>query len=530
MRIRRALAALVSLFLVSCASNGVSAPSGTPSTVVELLPKRPPVPSSAAAAVPAPADVNEYEITARIDDPDNRIISGAVRVDYRNRSDISLSSVFFNLRANGLRRGSAVRPYFDDQAPKVFGIGALGDWDLSALPDGRFGYIVVETVTRASEELRYTVSGTVMEVVLPEALSPGESVQITMKFTARPPLANTRVGSDGSSMWFASVFPVAAVFDGAWRTEPVYPKSGSYFSDAANYNVRIKVPDGVTVVGAGQASETADYGEREAVFRARMVRDFPFAVLRGYVRTDGQSDSGVQVSAYTRAGAGTDAADLVRAASESVDYMSETIAPFPLQSLGVVEVGLDGATAEAFSGLVFVDRDLAASGDYDYQIARAVAACWFGGGVGFDPARDPWLGEGIRGALAELLTHESESWPRGWRESLSERLVQARGSLRDPLSSYRASQDFEDGCETKSMLMMIALEEKLGAEAFRGVLREMYESSYTRFADADVFIEIASNAAKRRGVIASEFFEEWLDQPGLPDGYPGQTNTSKGGN
>lgn len=511
----RAVAVITACTLLfACSYPHSESPLRTAMTEATMYPKRPDL---SPERTPAPStvetfDVNSYEITARVDDSNGRLITGAERVLYKNRSGKELSKIYFNLYINGFRSTADVKPYFDDQAARVFGVES--DKNVSeVVNENAYGYIVIDMVTQSSEALRYSISGTALEATLAKPLEPGDTASITLKFTIKMPRVNHRIGTNEQEMWGSSVFPSVAVLEDGWHTEPVYPGQRKALRDISNYNVRFITPAKETVVGNSESTYTINSDERETVFSSKLARGFPFAISSDFSVTTQTLDSGLKINLYT-INDSDKAESIMRSAVKSIEYFSKLIAPYASQTISIVETKLYAKTAEATSGIVFIDSELIESGDFDFEVAAAIASFWFGGVVGFDPVKDPWLSEGLRSFLADKQVGYMKTWKLSWRAALTQRLEASEKIMKTDLSEFSSSGEFTDVCRYKSMLMLSELESIIGKDVLEQAIRRFYEVFSMGIATEADFINCVEEISNED---LTNFFNKWLKQTGLPD-------------
>ena len=225
-------------------------PTATPASWGEL-PEETPEPTPEPKWAPRPAqDAAEtdrreslYEAVLSVSRDRHPTVAGKLRLTYVNTSNDTLYAVKLRLHAN-------------DVAPGSF---ALGE------------------VAVNSERAFYTLSGeneSILAVALPLEITPGQSAEIYLSFTASLPETGNRFGINETGIMLGNFLPIAAVYEnGIWRTD-VYDGGGDpFYSDVADYRIAITYPKTYTLAATGAvAEEDENYYERTCYITAPRVR------------------------------------------------------------------------------------------------------------------------------------------------------------------------------------------------------------------------------------------------------------------
>ncbi|MGH7593217.1 MAG: hypothetical protein ACRELE_05135, partial [Gemmatimonadales bacterium] len=133
-----------------------------------------------------------YQIDARLDEA-SYTLSGNEAVKYINHSPDTLHTISFHLYLNAFRPGS--RWSDADSAERRRRFNDLKD------PNYGFNHVRNVTVDGAAVEPFWPFGrdSTVVRFTLPQALSPGDSITVTMDWDARPSILPRRQGRRGRS-------------------------------------------------------------------------------------------------------------------------------------------------------------------------------------------------------------------------------------------------------------------------------------------------------------------------------------------
>src|SRR5215471_6485597 len=235
----------------------------------------------------SPRNAN-YSIDARLDRA-SRTITGSEVITWRNITAASTRELQFHLywnawrnsRSTWLREVSLIR---GDDATRD---RREGDW---ARTDVTSVTLLAPSPGTASQKFvdltaskRFVApddgnpdDATVMAVPLPEAVAPGDTATIEVKWTAHVPRTFARTGALGDYYFIAQWFPKIGVLeDGAWNCHQFH-SSTEFFADYGVYDVSLTVPAGWTIGATGVARERRNNPDGTATHRYHQddVHDF----------------------------------------------------------------------------------------------------------------------------------------------------------------------------------------------------------------------------------------------------------------
>jgi hypothetical protein len=203
----------------------------------------------APGAAPARSPRNaSYTIDVRLNAPGHSLVGSEV-ITWRNLTRQSTAELQFHLywnawantRSTWMRENprGRQRPPADFSRLEVTSVRLLkGDaTDLTAT-----GHFIAPDDGNAEDR-------TVMTVSLPQAVQPGETIQVEVRWTARVPRTFDRTGVIGNFFFIAQWFPKLGVLqDSGWNCHQFHAET-EFFSDYGVYDVSMTVPTG-WVVGA----------------------------------------------------------------------------------------------------------------------------------------------------------------------------------------------------------------------------------------------------------------------------------------
>jgi len=371
-----------------------------------------------------------YDLSAEIL-PEEAMLRGSGTITFMNNSPDSLRTVLLHLRQN-LHKPGMERTR---QAEITGGVTLE-----------RFG-LVENGQTEAMQELEsrqqlrrlgmgYVTDATVLRVILPEQLAPGDSVTFDAAWSFRIPGAdNFRMGQDGEVFYLAYWYPHVAVYDDVdgWVAE-LYQGDGEFYMGYGDYNLDVTVPAGWLVGATGtlqnsdevlskqtrdrlaQAAESSDIvsivaedergagsatavasGEEETLtwsFRAENVRDVAFGTSANYVWDATRAETGngsAMIHAMYRPGT----ANWDRSAEFSkfsIEHLSEMLSPYPYPHMTAVEGIIGGGMEYPMITLIGGNRTTPES---LFRVTyHEISHMWVPMIVGTNEKRHAWLDEG----------------------------------------------------------------------------------------------------------------------------------------
>ncbi|HEY3220652.1 MAG TPA: M1 family metallopeptidase [Gemmatimonadales bacterium] len=193
-----------------------------------------------------------YDIRAALDEPSG-VLTGNGRITYVNQSPDTLRDFYVHQYLNAFRPGS--RWSAVDSAEGRVRFQHMED------PDYAF-----ERITQASlgmPDYPYAPDSTIAHWRLPRPLAPGDSVDVTISWKARPSTLPRRQGRQGRRFDFAQWYPKVVVYDKyGWEDHPLYP-AGEFYGEFGSYDVTLDIAAD-QVIGATGVPIAGDPGWERA--------------------------------------------------------------------------------------------------------------------------------------------------------------------------------------------------------------------------------------------------------------------------
>ncbi len=340
--------------------------------------------------------VANYAIDVTLD-ADSKQLTATQTIQYTNTTADPFSDLIFHLYLNGFQEGS----YFMGEADGLRGFG----FDRDAPGSIEVGEIRVngDAVTLMPLE-----DGTLAQVDLGFAVGQGETVEVTLDYTAQLPRASARTGfGDNDFFMVGQWFPKLGVWeDGGWNAYPFYPNN-EFYADFGVYDVDVTVPEGFVVGGSGVQTGAISNGDGTITvsYHAEPVIDFAWTASPNYSIAT-RDFMGVElVYLYLEEANGDTSDRVLTAAQHGLRTNADWFGPYPYERLTLVDVPPDaaGAGGMEYPTLVTVG-DLGGSmfgpAASRTRIVEAVTIHevghqWFQSMVATNEVEEPWLDEGM---------------------------------------------------------------------------------------------------------------------------------------
>ena len=412
--------------------------------------------------------ITEGELSYRMDlcfDPKEHTISGTETVIIRNTSADAWDQLCF-------------RDYPSDKRfQKKINSGITEITDISIIyPSGKKAK---GTYERDKED------GTILFFGLEKALKPEELIKISFDFCTYIPKNDDRFGYSENSHCLGYFFPILSIYEeGDWVNHPTFAMGECAYSECAEFDVKVKVPEGYTVITTGEEVPNAE----QLTFRAENVRDFTMIIGNNYdVAT--ADWNGVEVNSYYVRGNEEGGKKILEAAIDAMEAYSEAIGPYPYASIDYAETSFEGgALGMEYPQLIMIQEGLGSLDQiHNLDLTRLVTAHetahqWFYGIIGNDQYKEAWIDEGFATYLENVfyehigeLTFEEIFSRTALPASFSGNQRLGGEALNQSYSDFPNSNAYARTVYTRGGEFLLTLRNTMGDEAFYAAVREIYE-------------------------------------------------------
>ena len=296
--------------------------------------------------------VADYQIDATLD-PVRHTVTGKQKLTWRNRSTLTVRSVYLHLYMNAFE--SANSTFFTEHRRRASG-GRSG----IHIKPGEWGHIEMRGVAQAGAVVPWSFvhpdggpaqDHTVVRLDLPAPVAAGASTVLDIDFSTRLPRVVARTGYFGSFHLVGQWFPKIGVLELAGERGASAPRwnvhefhlNSEFYADFGNYDVRLTVPKGYTVGATGEL-QGAPIEQNGMVTRRYVqgdVHDFAWTADNRSAppledNWSGPGSPSVKLAVIYPPEYVASAAPAMQAAKDSLTYFSNTLGPYPYKTLTVV--------------------------------------------------------------------------------------------------------------------------------------------------------------------------------------------------
>lgn len=211
----------------------------------------------------------DYHINVSLDDQ-KHLLKGNIEINYKNNSNSTLFEVWMHVWPNA---------YKTDET--AFSIQQLENRStyFHFSKDSIRGYIDSMDFRVNGVKVDYTTTNSfpdIVKLILPSPLVPGGSLTISTPFRVKLPNSFSRMGHVKQSYQISQWYPKPAVFDHkGWHPMP-YLDQGEFYSEYANYDVKISLPANYVVGATGELQNEEEKNFLENIAsQTRLKKDFP---------------------------------------------------------------------------------------------------------------------------------------------------------------------------------------------------------------------------------------------------------------
>jgi len=456
--------------------------------------------------------VASYRIDATLD-PVRHTVDARQQLTWRNRSGQAIRSVYLHLYLNAHRNENSTFYTEERHGGEGFRSGLNAG-------DEKYGYTELRSVTQNGRAVPWTfvqpdggpaTDRTVVRFDLPEPVAAGASTTLDIAFFDQLPRVTVRTGYFDTFHLVAQWFPKIAVLElpgerGAttvrWNAHEYHSES-EYYADFGHYDVRLTVPKGYTVGATGELQGTPE--EKNGLVTHRYVQgdvhDFAWTAdsrtappLRATFK--GAAGHPVQVTVLFPPEYRSNAAPVLKATLDSLDWFERTLGPYPYRTVTAVIPPFNGREASGMEYPTFFTADCAADpapGTFDAMTLDFVTIHEFGHGyfhgiLASNEFEEPMLDEGLNEFWDQRMLHG-----RGQRLYATNSLLRRLGFApsfdvfgferiglpldepADPLGENAWGRlDGIGPVYARTALMLRDLEAQLGKDVMERAMREYY--------------------------------------------------------
>lgn len=450
-------------------------------------------------------EINKYDMDV-IFRPDNNTYDVTQEVIYINNSKDKLSQIYFHLYPNTYKEL--------ETAPVLFKQDVLSK---GYTP----GYIEIEDLKVDGKQVDFSIQGqgdTILKINLPQTLNPGDKVTIYFKYTGKLPKNIDRFGYGDNVFNFGNWYPIACVYDETgWNLDPYYNLGDPFYSDIANYHVKITVPEDMVVAASGNIVKEKIKGDKKTyIIEGKLIRDFAWVASFDFLVEKLEVDDTV-IKLYALEENSSMAAFTLEVGKKSLEIFNELFGQYPYGVYSIVMT--EFPTGMEYPGLVFINKEYyneKAKNYLEQVIVHETAHQWWYGVVGNDQIDEAWLDEALATYSEVIYVYhvygekEAENYYQYYCEmpyEYAKSYLDIDTGIKKSLDEFNGWDDYGVLVYAKGAVFLNSIKEDFGMETLCNILREYYENYKFHISNTEAFIKVCEK-------VTSTSFEdrayEWL--------------------
>jgi len=450
-----------------------------------------------------------YDIDITLDHT-NHQFKGLERIEYTNNSPDTLHKAYIHLYFNAFQPNSMM----DVRSLNIADPDRRVMDRISKLSKDEIGYHEIEDLQVNGMSCHFTISGTIMKLVLPEPIAPGEMAVFDFKFKGQVPLQIRRSGRDnkeGIDYTMTQWYPKMAEYDkDGWHPNQYVGRE--FYGVYGSYDVTITMDKDYVIAGTGTHTKHATYNNTNTWnFKADNVHDFAWAADPNYQHDSIDVPGITTLHFYYQ----TDTLaqqwkDIQPDVKRLFEIMSAKFGKYPYEQFSVIQGG-DGGMEYPMCTMIL------GHGEREGKvglIAHESFHNWYYGILGSDEFQYPWMDEGFTTyaeeiVLDSLYNHQSVNplsraydtyryyTQQPWEEPMT-----------TPADFYHVNAAYSINSYYKGAITLSQLEYIVGKDAFAtGMLRYFEEWKFKHPAPKD-FLRVMELTSDME---LDWYFEHWVN-------------------
>lgn len=455
--------------------------------------------------------VTEYHISVVLND--DNTLSGAQTVTWKNPGRQAVSELVLHLYPNAFSPGSTfLRETSGKLRNDTMAPGGYGAMDILSLTteDGttllpRLHYIQPDDGNKHDR--------TLASFRLPEAVKPGHSVTLKMKFKVTLPPVFARMGTAGSFVMAGQWFPKVAVYEPVGRrgrtTEDwnlhQYHGNSEFYADFGIYSVRIDVPESHIVAATGfQTKPAAVSGGRKVYqYYADDVHDFAWAASPDFIYHEyafsARGIPGVRIRLYLDPLHEHLKDRYMHAAQSALTKLASWYGEYPYSTLSIVVPPAGGSGAGGMEYPTLITAAAAKTDSPGYELERTViheiAHQYWYGMVASNEFEEAWLDEGLASYTEDKLMNAI--YGISSNSVIESSYITHPQPLQQFSWQFQRPDSYADNVYLRAKLVLMEMERHVGSKTMTKILRtyfQKYRFKHPGVADFQKVVENVTHA------------------------------------
>ena len=339
--------------------------------------------------------------------PDTKTISGSMDAFWVNPSSDIVPDIQLHMYLNAFRSNKSTVFSEEGDSPGTKEID-FGWVNIKSMTDKK-GNDLKSAMKFISPDDNNPDDMTVLDVSLPEAARPGDTVFIKVNFVSKLPSRIRRTGFSDDFFFVAQWFPKFGVYEpagmrnavkGGWNCHQFHSNS-EFYSNHSAYDVKITVPKEYVVGTGGILLEEKESGKLKKIqtWRAEDIVDFAWTAWPGYVVLTDKWEN-IKINLLIPKGRENQVARQFTAVKNALEYLTKNVGPYPWPYLTIVVPPVKGAGAEGMEyTTLFTSASLYVVPEFfhwpEMFTIHEFGHAYFMGILASNEFEEPWLDEGV---------------------------------------------------------------------------------------------------------------------------------------
>lgn len=457
----------------------------------------------------------DYTMQIDVDDVKFRY-DGKMKLIYSNNSPDALDKVYFHLYYNAFQPGSAMDHRLqniqdpdsrmmttDSNGKKVSKISTMGKDDI--------GFQKINSIKQNGKDLKFKISGTLMEVELAEILKSGQKTTFELDWKAQIPEMVRRGGKnspEGIDFSMTQWYPKIAHYDQfGWHLDEYIGRE--FVAPFGNYDVKINIQKDYVIGSSGKLqnpNEVKGYVSNSKLkeskgivswhYKAENILDFAWGADKNFVVSSEKVPNGPLVYFVhlddSSINANWDKAKPITV--EFFEFMSKKFGQYPWETYTIVQGG-DGGMEYGTVTLITGGRNL---DSLVGVIFHEVAHSWYQQMFAINETVHEWMDEGFTSyahQLAELHITNQVTEPNPNPEAYQSYFQLVKAGIEEPMSLladyYNYNYAYGIQAYVKGQIYLIQLGYIIGENNLDKTFLEFYKEWKFKHPEPKDFTRIA---------------------------------------
>jgi len=451
--------------------------------------------------------LNSYSIEAEVF-PDKKTLTATEKISYVNTENLSLSEIYLHIYPNAFRKKTTA-PFLFDQFDAAYPDGfSPGNIDIKNI---KVGNKIVDMKTYSS------ISGkdsTILKIKLDKSLKPGARISLEIDFSLLIPPAAERFGIGANYINLGNWYPIVAVYDqNGWNLDPYYSIGDPFYSDVADYNIKITAPKKYKFAASGVLTEKNENDDTTIwTFASYSMRDFAIIGSDKFF-TSSKKVGDTNVISYFYKNDSTTGKEALDFGVKSLKIFNEKFGTYPYPTYSVVETSFPSGME--YPGLVYISDTLYQ--DQSNLTGLAITTIhetghqYFYALVGNDQIDEAWLDESFA-TYSEIVYYEKYYGTKIMNQLEEDTISSGKASIvaKDfngkvvrALSTFNNWDDYGPAAYSYGATTLIDLRKEVGDKVFWNIMKSYFTKYKFKIATTNDFINVSELVS---GKDLSKFF------------------------